>query len=138
MSNQTPARSAAGDSYPPEAAVKVNHHVEMQVVAWMVSTGQTDVELVVNREPCGERFGLGCHQVLPMFLLAGHRLSISGTRGGSRYYSHSYVFVAVREVVATRRRPTVVDMVEVDDDTFEIVGPRLEQLASGRWPVPLT
>jgi hypothetical protein len=37
------------------------------------------------------------------------------------------VFAAVREVVATRRRPTVVDMVEVDRDTFKIVGPRVEQ-----------
>lgn len=37
------------------------------------------------------------------------------------------VFAAVREVVATRKRPTVVEMVEVDDDTFAIVGPRLER-----------
>jgi hypothetical protein len=37
------------------------------------------------------------------------------------------VFAAVREVVATRRRPTIVDLVEIDDDKFEIVGPRLEQ-----------
>lgn len=74
----------------PKWAVKLDYHVEMQVVAWMVSTGQTDVELVINREPCGERFGLGCHQALPMFLLVGHCLSISGTRGGSRYYSYSY------------------------------------------------
>jgi hypothetical protein len=37
------------------------------------------------------------------------------------------VFAAVREVVATRRRPTVVDMVEVDRSTFKIVGPRVGQ-----------
>jgi hypothetical protein len=34
------------------------------------------------------------------------------------------VYAAVREVVATRRRPTVVEMVEVDDDKLKIVGPR--------------
>lgn len=148
MSNQIPARSAAGDSYPPEAAwaahlidqpysavasgvpvvgiarvtgtgggfemrpgpgwwtdeakhrlgelklpkwaVKVDHHVEMQVAAWMVSTRQTDIELVINREPCGELFWLGCHQALPMFLPEGYRLSVSGTRGGNQYYSYSY------------------------------------------------
>ena len=71
-------------------AVKTNYHIEMQVASWMVSTRQTEVELVINREPCGERFWLGCHQALPMFLLVGQRLWISGTRGGSQYYSHSY------------------------------------------------
>jgi hypothetical protein len=148
VSNQTPVRSAAGDSYPSTAAwaahlidqpysavhsrvpvvgiarvagtgggfemrpgpgrwtdeaerrfaelkasewaVVTGHHIEMQVAAWMLSTGQTEVELVLNREPCGNPIRWGCHQFLPVFLLRGYRLLVSGTRGGSQYYSYSY------------------------------------------------
>lgn len=74
----------------PDWALEIYYHVEMQVAAWMISSRLGEVELVLNREPCGERFGLGCHQLLPIFLPIGHRLWISGTRGGSRYYSCSY------------------------------------------------
>jgi hypothetical protein len=65
-------------------------HVETQVVAWMIETGTTHVELVINREPCGERVPWGCHQVLSRFLPVGYRLVVSGTRGGNLYYSYNY------------------------------------------------
>lgn len=68
----------------------VDYHLEMQVAAWMVKTDTRRVELVINREPCGERFVQGCHQALSAFLPAGFRLSVSGTRGGERYYHHDY------------------------------------------------
>jgi hypothetical protein len=74
----------------PAEFVSVHHHVEMQIAAWMVRSCTRRTELVINREPCGERFGLGCHQALPIFLPVGYRMSVSGTRGGSRYYSYSY------------------------------------------------
>lgn len=74
----------------PQRFVKVHYHVEMQIAAWMVRSGRTDAELVINREPCGERYDVGCHQALPVFLPKGYRLFLSGTRGGSQYYSYSY------------------------------------------------
>lgn len=74
----------------PDWALEVHHHIEMQIAAWMMGCGATSAELVINRQPCGARKGRGCHQALPMFLLMGYRLYVSGTRGASRYYSHSY------------------------------------------------
>jgi hypothetical protein len=68
---------------------KVDFHVEMQVAAWMVETGVTHVELVINREPCGQLRGRGCHQALRWFLPAGYHLSVTGTRG-DRYYKSDY------------------------------------------------
>jgi hypothetical protein len=79
----------------PDWAVEICHHIEMQVAAWMASSALTEVELVINREPCGEQ-----------------------------------VFAAVREVVSTRSRPTVVDLVEADVKRFPIVGPRQEHRSS--------
>lgn len=43
------------------------------------------------------------------------------------------VFAAVREIVATRRRPTVIDMVEVDTNRFEMVGPRQKHHAGSAF-----
>ncbi len=43
------------------------------------------------------------------------------------------VFAAVREVVSTRRRPTVVGLTEVDTDRFEIVGPSQDRHADSAF-----
>ena len=54
----------------------------------------------------------------------------SGTECGVRGAASvpvEQVFAAVREVVSTRRRPTVVDLVEVDTKRHRIVGPRQDQ-----------
>lgn len=74
----------------PAWARRVDYHIEMQVAAWMVESGTRQVELVINREPCGERFGRGCHQALQAFLPSGYRLSVFGTRGGGRYFTCDY------------------------------------------------
>src|SRR5829696_6474801 len=74
----------------PAWARSVDYHIEMQVAAWMVATGTRELSLVINREPCGERFGQGCHQALSAFLPVGYRLSVTGTYGGQRYYQHDY------------------------------------------------
>lgn len=84
------ARQRLTDLNAPPWARQVDYHVEMQVAAWMVTTGTRRVELVINREPCGELFGQGCHQALSAFLPVGFRLSVSGTRGGDRHYLHDY------------------------------------------------
>jgi len=65
-------------------------HIEFQVAAWMVDSGYEDVELVINRESCGERFGRGCHQAIRSFLPRGSRMSVSGTRGGGQHFTYDY------------------------------------------------
>lgn len=84
------AKRRFADLKAPDWAARTYYHVEMQVAAWMVSSEVIQAELVLNREPYGERFGRGCHQALPFFLPITYRLSVSGTRGGNRYYSYSY------------------------------------------------
>ncbi|WP_049796782.1 DddA-like double-stranded DNA deaminase toxin [Actinosynnema mirum] len=71
-------------------AVNLGHHVELQIAAWMTACGIHHAELVLNRPPCGERYGLGCHQALPVLLPRGYRLTVSSTRGGPQPYQHHY------------------------------------------------
>jgi nucleic acid/nucleotide deaminase of polymorphic system toxin len=56
----------------------------------MIESNTREAAVVINREPCGEQFGRGCHQALAAFLPAGFRLTVLGTRGGERYFEYSY------------------------------------------------
>lgn len=74
----------------PDWVKKVDYHVEMQAAAWLMDSGANEATLVINREPCGEQFGKGCHQALQGFLRSGFRLTVVGTRGGEQYYKYYY------------------------------------------------
>lgn len=50
------ARQRLTELNAPPWARAVDNHLEMQVAAWMVRTDTRNVELVINREPCGERY----------------------------------------------------------------------------------
>lgn len=62
------------------------------------------------------------HDWLPYFDFAGVECSVRGAAS----VPIEQVFAVVQEVVATRRRPELVDMVEVDSDRFRMVGPRIQ------------
>ncbi|MFD4642139.1 DddA-like double-stranded DNA deaminase toxin [Lentzea sp. NPDC058436] len=84
------AKQRLADLNAPPWAKAVDYHIELQVAAWMIASGHREVVLTINREPCGERFGKGCHQVLQAFLPRGYRLRVHGTRGGSSHYTYDY------------------------------------------------
>ena len=84
------AKQRLADLNAPPWAREVDYHIELQVAAWMIAAGHQTVVLTINREPCGERFGKGCHQVLQGFLPRGYRLVIHGTRGGDNDYTYTY------------------------------------------------
>ncbi|WP_019818972.1 DddA-like double-stranded DNA deaminase toxin [Saccharomonospora saliphila] len=84
---------------PPAAFWRANitHHVEIQAATWMVDSGSSEAEIIVNRTPCGYRKDLepqrkaGCHQFLQGFLPQGHTLHVYGTDDhGRRYFIASY------------------------------------------------
>jgi SCP1.201-like deaminase len=74
---------------------RISTHVEFQVAAWMVESGHTEVEVCINRTPCGYRKDLsendGCHQFLQGFLPGGCRIHLYGTDdNGKKAYIATY------------------------------------------------
>lgn len=66
------------------------------------------------------------HDWLPYFDWSGTECGVRGAAS----VPVEQVFAAVREVVSTRRRPTVVEMVEIDAKRYPMVGPRQDQHSS--------
>ncbi|GLW91605.1 Imm1 family immunity protein [Actinokineospora globicatena] len=69
-----------GDLYPldPRRAAFVAHHVEMKVIAMMVSLGTRHGQVIINHAPCGSEQGdpPGCHTSIPRCLPTGRTLTV--------------------------------------------------------------
>lgn len=71
---------------------RLRTHVELKVAAMLMRSSQRHQEVVINHAPCGSEpeQTRGCHEMLPMFLRAGHSLTVYGTTATGKPFSYTY------------------------------------------------
>ncbi|GAA3037167.1 DddA-like double-stranded DNA deaminase toxin [Actinokineospora globicatena] len=76
----------------PRRAAFVAHHVEMKVIAMMVSLGTRHGQVIINHAPCGSEQGdpPGCHTSIPRCLPTGRTLTVLGIDRNGNPFKHTY------------------------------------------------